>query len=359
MVNNQYQQIVPFIVFIFALLLFFELIKPVITILLSSILIAYVAYPFVQRIHNKIKSQSISIIGALAIIVFIALIPFLVLAFLITQQAFYFYHSFSTNIDKGALFGVSCTSDDSTVCLLLNQAERFSVDTLSTFGLNAQVQSLIPVIESWITQLFISIPLVIAQVFLVLIISFYILQDWKHLLNKIVDLLPLRKKTVDRLIAEFGNISHTVIYAQLFVACIQGIVSMIGFYIFGVPFPILFGVITAFFALIPNIGTALIWIPASLYLMIGGYFSTDYWMLAKGIGLFIYGLCIISTIDNILLARIVHAKAKVSPIIVIIGVIGGASMFGLVGIFIGPILLPLLITYFQTFKDRLLHPKSI
>jgi P-type Ca2+ transporter type 2C len=61
---------------------------------------------------------------------------------------------------------------------------------------------------------------------------------------------------------------------------------------------------------------------------------------------------IISTIDNILLAKIVKAKSNVSPIIVIIGVIGGASMFGIIGIFIGPILLPLLITYFETFKDR-------
>jgi predicted PurR-regulated permease PerM len=75
-------------------------------------------------------------------------------------------------------------------------------------------------------------------------------------------------------------------------------------------------------------------------------------MLGKGIALFFYGLLIISTIDNILLAKIVHAKAKVNQIIVMIGVIGGAIMFGFAGIFIGPILLPLLLTYFETFKER-------
>jgi predicted PurR-regulated permease PerM len=96
----------------------------------------------------------------------------------------------------------------------------------------------------------------------------------------------------------------------------------------------------------------MIWMPASLYLMLSGYFSHDYWIFGKGIGLFFYGLLIISTIDNILLAKIVHAKAKVSQIIVIIGVIGGASLFGFIGIFIGPILLPLLMTYFETFKER-------
>jgi predicted PurR-regulated permease PerM len=155
----------------------------------------------------------------------------------------------------------------------------------------------------------------------------------------------MRTKTKNRLIEEFGNITHTVIYAQLFVALVQGVVATIGFYIFGVPFPLLLGLVTAFCALIPAIGTAIIWVPASLFLVLSGH-------LGRGIGLFLYSALIISTIDNILLAKIVHEKAKVNQILVIVGVIGGAGLFGIAGIFIGPILLPLLITYFETFKER-------
>lgn len=162
----------------------------------------------------------------------------------------------------------------------------------------------------------------------------------------------MRKKTIKRLIAEFENIAHTVIYAQLFVALIQGIIGTIGFYLFGVPFPIILGLLLAFCALIPTIGTAIIWVPAASFLILSGYFSHNYWVLGKGIGLFLYGLLIVSTIDNILLAKIVHEKAQVNQIIIIIGVIGGAAMFGVIGIFIGPIILPLLLTYFETFKER-------
>lgn len=135
-------------------------------------------------------------------------------------------------------------------------------------------------------------------------------------------------------------------------ALVQGIIGAIGFYIFDVPFPILSGMLIAFFALIPLIGTSIIWVPASFYLMVNGYFSQNYWILWKGIGLLLYGIFIIATIDNILLAKIVTVKTNVSPIIVILGVIGGISLFGIVGIFIGPILLPLLLTYFETFKER-------
>ena len=61
---------------------------------------------------------------------------------------------------------------------------------------------------------------------------------------------------------------------------------------------------------------------------------------------------VISTIDNLLRIKIIHVKAEVHPIIVISGVIGGVSLFGIIGLFVGPILLSMLITYFETFKER-------
>jgi predicted PurR-regulated permease PerM len=285
-------------------------------------------------------------------VVIIILIPFSFLAVGIGQQGYYFYNSLSDTVAKGALLGFACDSENSKVCLLLNQAEKFSVEKLSKFGIDKQLQVYLPVIEEKIKYFIMKIPLIIAQIFITLVITYFILKDYKTILKKISDILPIRSKTKKRIIKEFGDITHTVVYAQLFVALIQGVVGTLGFYIFGVPFPILLGVLIAFFALIPFVGTAFIWVPASLYLILSGYFSQDYWVLGKGIGLLLYGIFIIATIDNILLAKIVKAKANISPIIVIIGVIGGTSMFGVIGIFIGPILLPLLITYFEIFKDR-------
>ncbi len=349
---HQYQRIVPFILFILALFLLFKLIQPVITVLLGSILLAYVTFPLYKRIIKKIPYKSPSIILSLFIVVLIILIPFSFLAFETTQQSYYFYNSLSTKIGKGALFGFGCTSADSKVCSLLNRAEKFSLERLSTFGFDKQLQKFLPIFEEKITAFILSIPIIIAEILLTLVISYFILKDWESILKKIVDSLPMRIKTIKRLIREFKMIAYTVIYAQLFVALVQGIVGAIGFYIFGVPFPIILGVVMAFCALIPAIGTAIIWMPATLFLILSGYFSNNYWILAKGIGLLLYSLLITSVIDNILLVKIVNAKTKVNQIIVIIGVIGGASMFGVVGIFVGPILLPLLITYFETFKER-------
>lgn len=351
-IHHQYQKIVPFILFTLALVLLFLLVRPMITILLSSILLAYLSFPLYRIINKRIHLQSISIILSLFIILVIVLIPFTFLAVEITKQAFYFHNSLSIGISKGALFGFGCTSAESGVCSLINQAEKFSLERLSGFGFDQQLQEFILILEHKIALFILNIPFFVAEIFLVLVLAYFILKDWKNMLNKIADLLPMKKKTICQLIQKFRDITQTVIYAQLFVALVQGIVATIGFYIFGVPFPIILGVVTAFCALIPSIGTALIWIPASLFLILSGYFSHNYWIFGKGIGLFLYGILVVSTIDNILLAKIVHAKAHVNQIVVIVGVIGGAALFGVVGIFLGPVLLPLLITYFQTFRER-------
>jgi predicted PurR-regulated permease PerM len=214
------------------------------------------------------------------------------------------------------------------------------------------LQEAIGLLKVKIAKFIFTIPLMIAQVLLAFVLAYFVLSDWENILKKTVDLIPMREETKRRLIKQFKDITYTVIYAQLFVAMVQGFVGAIAFYILGVPFPIILGVVMAFCALIPAIGTAIIWVPASLYLILMGYFSQNYFVLGKGIFLFIYGLLVIGTIDNFLLAKIVHKRANVSQIFVIVGVIGGFSLMGVVGIFVGPILLPLLITYFKTFKER-------
>ena len=350
--QNRYQKIVPFILFVLALFFLFNLIKPVITIILTSILLAYIAFPVYRRIRKKISKKSLSIFLSLIFIIIIILIPFAVLVVGIGQQGYYFYNSLTDTVAKGAILGLSCDSEASKVCLLLNQAEQFSLEQLSKFGIDKQLQLYLPMLEEKITQIMLSIPLLLAQIFITLVITYYMIKDHKNILKKLGDMLPIRANTKKRLIKEFGDITYTVIYAQLFIALVQGTIGGLGFYLFGAPFPILSGVLIAFFALVPFIGTAVIWFPASLYLILIGYFSKDYWVLAKGVGLLLYGVLIIGTIDNIMLAKLVKAKTNVSPILIIIGVIGGVTMFGVIGLFIGPILLPLLITYFETFKTR-------
>ena len=350
--NNQYEKIVPFIIFSLALFLFFKIIEPMITIFLSSILITYMSYPLSKKVRKRISNQSISIILTILVIVIVLLLPFSYIVFEVTQQGFEFYDSLSSNIAKGALFGFGCTSADSKICSLINNIEKFSAQSLSKIGFDKHLQKLLPRLQEILTNYLIEIPLAILNGGFILFISYFLFKDGEKIIQKIVSWLPIRKKTIKKLIDQFEKVTYAVVFGQLFVALAQGVAAVIGFHVFSVPLPIFWGVLTAFFALIPAVGTAIIWVPASFYLVLSGYLTQDYITIAKGVGLFVYGVLIISTIDNILRVKIIQAKADVQPIILIAGVIGGVNLFGVIGLFLGPIILPLLLTYFETFKER-------
>jgi len=350
--KNQYEKNVPFVIFLLALFLFFKIIEPMITIFLTSILITYIFFPLYKKVRKRISNQFLSIILTILVIVIILLLPFSYVVFEVTQQSSEFYNSLSGNIAKGALFDIGCTSADSKICYLINNIEKYSAQSLSKIGFDKQLQKLLPRLQEILTNYLIEIPLAILNGGFILFISYFLFNDGEKIIQKMAGWLPIRKKTFQKLIDQFKKVTYAVVFGQLFVALALGFVAIIGFYIFGVPLPIFWGVIAGFFALIPPVGTAIIWVPASFIMVLSGYLTQDYIVIAKGLGLFVYGVLIIGTIDIILRIKIIQAKADVHPIILIAGLIGGVNLFGVVGLFLGPILLPLLITYFETFRER-------
>ena len=350
--NNSYENIIPFVIFFLALFLFYKIIESMITIFLSSILLTYIFYPLYKKISKRIPNKFLSIILTILVIIIVFSLPFSYIVSQVAQQSFEFYNSLSNNIAKGTIFGLGCRSEDSVICSLINDIEDVSTKTLSKIGFDKDLQKLLPLLQVTLERYLIEIPLAILNGGFILFISYYLFKDGKDIAKKIEDLLPIRKSTMEKLVDQFEQVTYAVVFGQLFIAFSQGFLATIGFYIFGVPLPIFLGVLTAFCALIPVVGTSIVWVPASLYMILIGYFTQNYNILSKGVWLFVYGILVISTIDNILRIKIMESKADVHPIITIVGVIGGANLFGAVGLFLGPILLPLIITYFETFRER-------
>lgn len=351
--KNLDSKVIPFSIFLIILIVFFKIIEPLITIFLSSIIITYLFYPAYNKIKSRIINKSISSMLTIMLIILIFLIPLSYLVFEVSHESINFYNSISTNIEEGSVFGLGCISESSEVCEIIQNIENFNAEGLSKIGFDVYLHNFfLEATEKAPQYLGMFFKALISMIF-ILYISYYLFKDGKQILKIIIDWIPLKNKTVDELINKFGNVTNSVVFAQLFVALVQGVVGVIGFLIFGIPIPLFWGVIMAFFALVPTIGTAIVWVPASIYLMLNGYVNLDNWILIKGIGLFLYGLFIISTIDNILRVKIIQIKSQVHPIIIIAGVIGGINLFGFFGMFIGPILLPMCITYFKTLTQKI------
>ncbi len=134
-----------------------------------------------------------------------------------------------------------------------------------------------------------------------------------------------------RLIAITGATVRGVVFGILLTAVVQGILTALGLWVSGVPRPVLLGALAGFLAVLP-IGAPLVWIPAALWLMSSGH-------LGWGIFLGIYGVVAVSGADSVIRPWFIARSAQLPFLLTVLGVLGGALSFGLLGIFLGPVLL--------------------
>lgn len=273
--------------------------------------------------------------------------PFIFVASQIPKQTAGIYNYARENIMDKDFFDLKCENVGSIKCSMINFATGSGY-----FNFDDIINSLFQKITELATYIVVRIPNIIIGVFLALFISFFLFKDGKKLINNIAGMIPLSKRYSYKLIEKSNKVTYSVVYAHIIVAIAQGILGAIGFYVFGVPSALFWGVVMTILSLLPIIGPAIIWAPASIFLLFDGVVTNSYFDIGRGIGLLLYGIFIISTSDNFLRVKIVGYTGEVHPLTVLIGIIGGINIFGLIGIFIGPIALSLLIMFLRDFSSK-------
>jgi len=170
---------------------------------------------------------------------------------------------------------------------------------------------------------------------LMMFILFFAIRDGKRMADTVRDLLPASETDKARLFGHLASVTRALVYGTGVTALVQGALVGIGFAAVGLPSPIVFGVIAALAALIPLLGTPVVWVPALIVLA-----AQDRWYAA--LFMVIWGGVVV-TIDNFLRPWLVSGRARIDALTVFIGVLGGVSAFGPVGVFLGPLVLALAI----------------
>jgi predicted PurR-regulated permease PerM len=165
----------------------------------------------------------------------------------------------------------------------------------------------------------------------VFIIAFYfLLKDGRQLKEYLVALSPLADKDDNKIVSRLETAVSASIKGSLTIGLVQGILTGIGFSIFGVPNAVLWGSVAAIAALVPGIGTALVIVPGVAYLFLTGE-------TMSGIGLLAWGVVAVGLIDNILGPRLVGQGMRLHPLAVFLSVMGGLAFFGPLGFLLGPL----------------------
>jgi predicted PurR-regulated permease PerM len=174
------------------------------------------------------------------------------------------------------------------------------------------------------------LPSIIISILITLLGIYYILISWDELALNLEGYLPFKDKKKIR--KEISEITNTLVYGTVLIALIEFIISLNAFLILGVNPYILLSALIFFFAFIPGLGPALVWIPMAIfYLLTNNYFTA--------IGVIITGLILSIPIDTILRVKLLGNKVKINPIIMLVGILGGIALFGIFGFIIGPLIL--------------------
>ena len=180
---------------------------------------------------------------------------------------------------------------------------------------------------------------------ILIIAVYFFFADGSGMIRTLMRLSPLDDAYEERLLLQFDQTSRAVVLATVLSALAQGALSTLGYWFFGLPSLVLLFLATTFMSFIPFLGPATIWVPAAIYL---GVFEGNW---GASIGLTIYGLTIVSAVDNVVRMFVLQGNSQLHPLLALLSVLGGLQVFGPIGILVGP----MVVVFLQTLLEILNH----
>jgi predicted PurR-regulated permease PerM len=334
----------------------FLVMKPFLGAILTSFVLAYTFHPVYRWLLARIKSPVITSLLVSFVLVLLLIAPIFFIADNVVTDARVGYLIVKQKIATGNIFGVACPEEGASfACKLTGPLKTFLADPVTNAYLQESISKGTTFLLTRVSDFLISLPTIILHITVTFFLTFYLFIDGYRLIARGRVLIPLAKKHQEHIVRRIEDVTFAVVYGSLIVALIQGILGGIGFWMFGVGSPIIWGLVMALFALVPFVGTAFIWLPAAVFLIVVGSSEGNPTTVWHGFGLLLWGMLIVSTADNFLKPKIIGDRAGVHPALILIGALGGLAVFGFIGFVIGPLVLGLLKTLLDIYEKEEIH----
>jgi predicted PurR-regulated permease PerM len=181
------------------------------------------------------------------------------------------------------------------------------------------------------------------EIVFTIVALFFFFRDGSRLALRAIEFLPLEAEHRDKIVHVFSVTVTAVVRAIFLTALLQGFLAGVGFVVVGMPLPILLGLVAFINAFIPFLGAASVWIPSSLWLLYQG-------QTGPAVGLIVWGV-FLTILDQFLRPWLIGNEAKISAFWLFFTTIGGLKVYGLLGIFLGPIILALGLAFLAIYRE--------
>lgn len=331
------------------LYLVWRIVEPLWQPLLWAVLLGALLAPVNQRLTDRLGGR-VRLASAITLLVsvLLVLLPLALITGAVGLQAAHLLQKLEKYMPKagnGALLDFSTLPWIGDGLQWVEENSRVSLAQLQEWIVAGSKRLLEMLMSSGGTMVMGAVGITVSLI-MMLFVLFFVLRDGPAVAKSVVDMLPIERRRRERLMQHLGDVTRAVFLGIGLTALIQGALVGIGFWIAGLPSPLVFGVVGVIAALIPMVGAALVWVPGAIFLAIEGDFG-------HAIFLAVWGAAVISMVDNFLRPMLISGRAEVPTLAVFVGVMGGLAAFGFVGLFIGPIVLGVLVALFRFESEEL------
>jgi len=303
--------------------------RPFLAPIFLALMIAIVFHPIHLRIQSRIQRRNLAGLTSTVLVLVIFVAPAAILGVLVAREGHALYLRLSERSAEQGGWNPYAT----------HFVGRFSqwaghyVD-LSALDLRGALarssEQISHFLFSWGTHFLSHIVSFFVEAIIALFTLFFLFREGESLKVQLAAFLPLRADQFERLFTGISNSIVANVYGCLAVGASQGILMGLGFWVLGLPSPILWGLVTALCSLLPIIGSFVVWGPATMFLFVSGHWG-------KGLILLFWSAAVVAQIDHLLRTWVISQRANMHPLLMFFALLGGVKAFGALGLFIGPV----------------------
>lgn len=335
-----------FLLIVLAIVFYFvgRILKPFFPALTWAAILATVFYPLYQRAGRFLHPRELASALCCLLLTVAIILPVVSLFFLMAGESVKAYKNLENVVASGVPAKIAAIRNSPRFVKLANHLRELglpepNIGDTAMRAVRAGSRFLVEHSAALVSG-FLNF---VVQLFVMLFGLYYLFLHGPQILRELRSLVPLRPEYEEQIIQKFKGVVHATFTGILAVALIQGALGGLGFLVFGISSPLLWGATMALVSLVPVVGTALVWGPVVIFYLLTG-------SVAKGLLMLVVFAVVIGSVDNILKPILIQRGMEIHTLWVFISVIGGLSVFGFLGIVLGPFLFTILVVLLEIYK---------
>jgi len=336
-----------FAMFLFLLYQLYRVFTPFLGPIVWAAVLAIVFYPLYLRLLRTMRGNTTVAAAAMTAIVTVSIVvPTASLSTVVTNESVGLYEQLTEWVRSGQLDQRVQQVRASRVGRLVQRLGRQGWE----MDWGALVQRSADTISSHVTTFARNVAVFLLDFSIMLFTLFFFFRDGDRMVASLRRLIPMDPIDKDAIFRRLYETLSAVMRGMVVTAVVQGLLLWIGLAVLGVPYAAFLGVASGMLSMLPLIGSAAVWIPCVVYLAVAG-------LPIKAVCLAVYGTLVVSTVDNVLRPLVIGGAARLPTLFLFFGMLGGVEAYGILGIFLGPVLLSIVVSFIQIYQDQYATPE--